>query len=356
MKIAFALPCSGRYPIGGFRIVYEHANRLSEAGHDITIYHATNTDFWRSSLKKKVNSLLLFFRNKLFGMYKPSDWFALDRRIKTVCSMAIKIPRSQSWDAAIATAWQTAEPVANSDAKRRYYFIQHFEDWDGDADRVIASWKLPLIKIAISKWLVRLIETHSETCRLVPNAIDTTFFVPTMSIEDREPRSVLIQLHPKEWKGSADVLEAIKILRVRGERIELSLFGIPDDKNFSVEGPYRYVRNPSQNVLRNLYGKTAIFVAASWTEGWGLTPHEASACGAAVVATDIDGHREFLEHEVSALLSPPKDPRALADNIHRLLHDNELRQRIAHAGLDSARQFTWKKATALLEDVLTHPT
>lgn len=350
MKIAIALPCSGRYPIGGFRIVYEHANRLAASGHDVTIYHATNIAFRKLSYKRKLFYLLLFVRNKLGGMYKPSTWFNLDPRVKTVCSMSIKIQQSREFDVAIATAWQTAAPIAQSHAKRKYYFIQHFEDWDVDAGSVVTSWKLPLSKIAISRWLQRLIESHGEACQLVPNAVDTGFFRATF--EDREPRSVLIQLHPKEWKGSADALKAIKILRQRGEIVELLLFGIPNDSDFTIDGPYRYVRNPSQDTLRALYRKAAVFVAASWTEGWGLTPHEAGACGAAIAATDIDGHREFLEHDVSALLSPPRDPLALADNISRLLSDDDLRRRIALAGIEATHRFDWTQAASRFESAL----
>ena len=39
MRISFVLPCSGRYPIGGFRIVYEYANRLADRGHQVSIVH-----------------------------------------------------------------------------------------------------------------------------------------------------------------------------------------------------------------------------------------------------------------------------------------------------------------------------
>jgi glycosyltransferase involved in cell wall biosynthesis len=35
------------------------------------------------------------------------------------------------------------------------------------------------------------------------------------------------------------------------------------------------------------------------------------------------------EHEVTAMLSPPRDPQALARNITRLLDDDGLRQRLS---------------------------
>ena len=36
---------------------------------------------------------------------------------------------------------------------RRFYLIQHFEDWSGDRDQVLRTWRLPMHKIVISRWL-----------------------------------------------------------------------------------------------------------------------------------------------------------------------------------------------------------
>jgi glycosyltransferase involved in cell wall biosynthesis len=72
-----------------------------------------------------------------------------------------------------------------------------------------------------------------------------------------------------------------------------------------------------------------------------------------LVSTDIGGVRDYAEHEVTALLSPPKNPEALAQNIVRLLEDDELRIRIAEAGHERIKQFTWERSTDLLEQFLT---
>ena len=352
MKIAFALPCSGRFPIGGFRVVYEYANRLVHHGHHVTLLHATNMNFSQSSAAGKIASSLRLVRNQLTGSYLPKTWFDLDAQVVTRCSMSLAIDRQEQYDAVIATAWQTAAFVAKLQNCKRFYFIQHFEDWSGDAAVVLATWKLPLIKIAISTWLKNMVEATGELCLLVPNAIDGDFFTPATSVEARDPHSVLLQLHSKDWKGSRDALAAIEVLRRKGLKFNLNLFGLPNASDFQLVEPYTYFKNPSQQDLRKLYSENAIFVAASWSEGWGLTPHEACACGAAVAATDIGGHREFLTQNFSALLSPPKNPAALAEKIETLLKDQGVRMAIANAGLSSAHSFTWQKALAAFESIL----
>jgi glycosyltransferase involved in cell wall biosynthesis len=53
---------------------------------------------------------------------------------------------------------------------------------------------------------------------------------------------------------------------------------------------------------------------------------EAGRCGVAVVASDIDGVPEIVEHDATGLLVPPGDPAALAAALERYLGDKALRE------------------------------
>ena len=352
MNIAFALPCGGRYPNGGFRVIYEYANRLTRQGHQVSLFHATDPNFRQASVTRKFLAILKMARARVTGLYLPKSWFALDREIKTKCTLMVHIPKPSQFDVIVATAWQTAPAIAKIKCSRTYYLIQGFENRSGEAPFIIETWTLPLNKIVISGWLKAKVEDLGLTCALLPNSVDSDFFYPINGFEDRASACVLVQLHPKPMKGSQDALAAIRILRERGKVINLILFGLANPEDFEIFGDYTFHRNPSQELLRQLYRQATIFVTASWSEGWGLTPHEACACGAAVIATDIGGHREFLEDEVSALLSPPQDTEALAANLARLLVDDNLRLSIARAGYESARRFTWKNAIPAFENIL----
>ena len=105
-----------------------------------------------------------------------------------------------------------------------------------------------------------------------------------------------------------------------------------------------FVHRPDKIRHRQIYNRAAIFASASEQEGRGLTPCEAMQCGAAVAFTDIGGHRSFAQNGETALMSPPRNPQALADNICRLINDDELRFRIAKTGHKQIQQFTWDRA------------
>jgi glycosyltransferase involved in cell wall biosynthesis len=75
-----------------------------------------------------------------------------------------------------------------------------------------------------------------------------------------------------------------------------------------------------------------LFVMSSVTEGLGSAMLEAMAATRAVVGTRAGGIPEAVVHDVTGLLVPTHDDRALAEAIVRLLGDPERRQRFGEAG------------------------
>ena len=68
-----------------------------------------------------------------------------------------------------------------------------------------------------------------------------------------------------------------------------------------------------------------IYCLPSLWEGFPIGVLEAMAMSKAVIASDVDGTREAVEHEVTGLLVPPKNEAALATALERLIQDQSLR-------------------------------
>ena len=84
-----------------------------------------------------------------------------------------------------------------------------------------------------------------------------------------------------------------------------------------------------------------IFVLPTLSEG---TPHvlvEARASGLPCISTTVGGVPTTVSDGVDALLVSPKDSRALARAMKRIIHDGELRRALIRNGLVSARQQTF---------------
>lgn len=73
-------------------------------------------------------------------------------------------------------------------------------------------------------------------------------------------------------------------------------------------------------------------------EGSPVAIKEAMALGIPVVATDVGGNSEIVEHGRTGILVPPADPNALAEAIISLLADRNLAMRLGKAGQQSVRE------------------
>ena len=87
-----------------------------------------------------------------------------------------------------------------------------------------------------------------------------------------------------------------------------------------------------------LYGAFDIYVLASHREGFPRSAMEAAASGLPIVATDIRGCREVVDHDRTGLLVPARDPTALEAAIDRLAGDAAARRRLGDAALAKARR------------------
>ncbi|MGH3109626.1 MAG: glycosyltransferase family 4 protein [Gaiellaceae bacterium] len=94
-----------------------------------------------------------------------------------------------------------------------------------------------------------------------------------------------------------------------------------------------------------------IFVLASRQDAFPLASLEAMAAGVPVIATEVGGLPEQIEHLVSGVLLEPENPRALADWIVRLHDDPDLRSSLASAAASRVRdRFTVERQGAVLHE------
>jgi glycosyltransferase involved in cell wall biosynthesis len=358
MKITFVLPGYPWKPIGGFRVVYEHANHLVARGHKVTVIHPRRLPNWNPPpppnfyrwLRRKAGYLRnLILRPKV-------EWQPIDRRVQMLYIPEPTAQHIPDADAVFATFWATAELVLDLPPSKgqKFYLIQHYEIWGGPKERVDAIWCAPLYKVVIANWLyekgLELGIQPSEMAH-IPNGINHNFFQLLQLIEKR-PYRVAMMYSDTDWKGGYDGVKALELTKRDFPRLQAVFFGQAAKLNTLPEW-IKYYENPKQEVLvEEIYNGSAIYLCPSWTEGWHLPPAEAMACGCAVVATDIGGVRDYAEHEKTALLSPPKNPEALAKNLLYVLEDDNLRIRLAKAGHEKIKEFTWDRSTDLLEQFL----
>jgi len=90
-----------------------------------------------------------------------------------------------------------------------------------------------------------------------------------------------------------------------------------------------------------LYDAADIYLTATDLDNMPGSVVECLSCGLPVVTTDAGGVPYIVTNEETALIVPCGDHEAMAKAAIRLLEDNELAVRLARAGRESCRRFTW---------------
>jgi glycosyltransferase involved in cell wall biosynthesis len=93
-----------------------------------------------------------------------------------------------------------------------------------------------------------------------------------------------------------------------------------------------------RNDPERLYAAFDIYVLASHREGFPRSAMEAAASALPVVATDIRGCREVVDHDRNGLLVPARDAAALEAAIAHLATDTAARRRLGKAAAEKAHE------------------
>jgi len=97
-------------------------------------------------------------------------------------------------------------------------------------------------------------------------------------------------------------------------------------------------------VLRNELRDVDIFINPSYTEGLPTSVLEAAEAGCAVIATDVGGTHEIIDHEISGLIIEPRDVDGLAHALQMLVRDSVLRDSYGEEAQRSVRAvFSWDR-------------
>jgi glycosyltransferase involved in cell wall biosynthesis len=192
--------------------------------------------------------------------------------------------------------------------------------------------------------------------RVIANGVDVPFFARSAGGRPHARRYLLTLSRAAAPKGLDILLMAFaEAIEARAD-VDLLVCGPEDDGGhfrrlagaLRLDGRVRFLGlRPKEEVARLLRHCEALALG-SRVEGHPLSALEALASGVPVVATDVPGNASVVSHGVNGLLAPPKDPRALAAALGRVLDDASLRGRLA----EGARAAKVRGRAEMAEDYL----
>jgi L-malate glycosyltransferase len=346
-SITFVLPGFSPHPIGGYKMAYLYANFLASRGHAVNVVHMRSRTLNQSGASKRLGLRIAY----TFGRHVRPPWFALDRRVRVLNLPEPSEQRLPASDLLIATAVSTAHPVARLSAtgrRRALYFIQHFEDFALDAEKVIDTWRLPLKRVVVSRWLAGIAAAHDLDVTLVENGVDESVFNRQIPSRLRAV-DVVAMVSDQTFKRTDLAVSVMKELAEKRPNFSARTFGTIK-RPLDLPDEVIHHRSPSPEELADIYRSGAIFLCTSDFEGFGLPALEAMSCGAAVVSTDNGGVPTFAND--AAVYAPRGDRAELVARVESLLDDPNLLRRMQDAAHSRSEDLTLSRALRRFEDVV----
>ena len=350
--ICFVLPDGAYKPTGGAKVVLEYAKRFAQAGYDVTVgYKIPRENIRKGKIYNALKCCYYGIKYHVFKKYRPSLWFSLPEKVRHMILPINPFRASKklgSMDFICATAVETAyyvDSIPCSQVTRKLYLIQGFEAWGGVTEQyVFDSYKLPIRKICIAPWLFEKVKSVGEDAKLIPNGFDFTYFSLSEPIEKRNPYHICLLNHnDDDIKRVSDSVMALRIVKEQFLDLYVNMFGIPE-RPADLPDWFHYYQQPDKVTHNKIYNDSAIFIAASSTEGMALPPAEAMICGCALVCTNIGGFALYAKNGETALTFDVGDVETYAKLISYLISHDEERIRLAKTGNEFINQFTWEKA------------
>ena len=164
---------------------------------------------------------------------------------------------------------------------------------------------------------------RAEQARLLPGSgVDVDRFRPGAETPAEATPFAFLMIGRLLWqKGVAEYVEAARILRKRAPEAQFRLLGFLDAPNrsavpreavdgWAAEGLIDYLG--STDDVRPHIEAASCIVLPSYREGLPRTLLEGAAMAKPLIASDVPGCRQVVEHGVTGLLCRPRDAAALA--------------------------------------------
>ncbi len=192
--------------------------------------------------------------------------------------------------------------------------------------------------------------TPSLRYAVIPDGVDLTRFRPTLRRRSSARVRCLAVARLLERDGIGDLIRAIGMMDREGCELEIAGAGTDElslrqlAAGLGVSDRVFFSGTPDRDTLAKRYRESDIFTLPSRGDHSGDVLVQALASGLPVVATNVGGIPEMVEHGENGLLVPPRDPAALASAIRHLVDHPELRIRMGRQNrVNAEARLSWDR-------------
>ncbi|MDR6225544.1 glycosyltransferase family 4 protein [Desmospora profundinema] len=223
--------------------------------------------------------------------------------------------------------------------------------------------------VTVSERLKRDVQKWSTGVEVstIHNGFDPERFFPCAQQDARERldqspdgKIILFVGNLYKVKGLFDLLDAFAGLAQRHPDAQLVLVGdgplrcdlIKRSREISIHDRVHFIGRRPYDEIPLWINASDVVTLSSLSEGLPSIVLEAMGCGKPVVATDVGGISEVVQHGKTGFLVPPRQPKELEQHLEIVLMDNEgLNMDMGERAYTEAGAFTWKRNAERMMDL-----
>lgn len=335
---------------GGHRVLFFHSagtllqDRVTKLGFDGVQLRLTmpfGPGVWRGALRTLLFPML--FVSTLVQLL----WLLRSRRIDIV---NLHYPHENYVYFAVCRRLLSIRLVTSIHGRDAFYREQPKETYS-PAFRFILQWSdlIVLPSDAYRQKLLGAFPGLSDRTIFIHNGINPAQFHPadrTDAPRDRGGSYILCVAELQEYKAIDVLLHAAKSLFADNPSLTLILAGDGPLRveleelagSLGIRSQTMFLGTQGAPEVARLMRGCELLVLPSRMEPFGIVLIEAMACQTPVVATNVGGIPEIVDHESTGILTEPDNPQALAAAIQRVLSDAALRSTISRNGYRTVMQ------------------
>ncbi|MCI5130024.1 MAG: glycosyltransferase family 1 protein [Candidatus Electrothrix sp. EH2] len=325
---------------GGTYVIYEHASRLKNKGHQVILVTKQNVapeeHAWHSSAREL-------------------EWLTLEQA------------GAESFDMVLATWWQSPFLLHKVQATHYAYFVQSIESrffekpdpanyrtkdigvWQDICEKTY-SYVLPIITEAA--WIQEYIYTkYNNYPQLVRNGIRKDIYTTDgTAIASREQGKFRVLVEGPVDVAYKNVPASIRLAKEAGAD-EIWLLTSSDVATY--KGVDRVFSQVPIYETPAIYQSCDILVKLSYVEGMFGPPLEMFHCGGTALVYDVTGHDEYIVHDQNSYVVKRDEEEKVLHHLRHLKENPHELERLKQGALQTASQWPdWDASTDLFEQAL----
>jgi phenylacetate-CoA ligase len=220
-------------------------------------------------------------------------------------------------------------------------------------------WVKPTLKragtvVVPSAFLENVFERNGIPVLVVPNIVDLERFSPrpdeNHALSEIDCVSLLVSRNLELVYDIETAIRAFQLVRGQWSKAKLFIVGTgPEEqrlkelaKDLAANDSVTFLGRIPNERMPEIYRSCDIVINPSLVDNMPISILEALASGVPVVSTNVGGVPVLVEHNKTALLVPPKEPKSMANAVLELCRDYGRYTQIRDAGLQLAKRFSWE--------------